>query len=85
MINVSESTACRKLMDKISGLFRYQLRKKYDMSFWIYSDETTDAAECSHRFTGDSRHHIWKIAAFVGGVILFCSLLRCVCGLCQKN
>ena len=85
MMNGSDGTACRNILDKIRELFGYQLRKKYDMSLWIYADESTDTAECTHRFTGDSRHHIWKIAALLGAVVLFCSLLRCVCTLCQRK
>ena len=85
MTNDSERTVCRRVLDKINQLFHYQLRKKYDMSLWLYADENTDTAECSHRFTGDSRHHVWKIAALVGGMALFFSMLRCVCGLCQRK
>jgi hypothetical protein len=55
------------------------------MSLWIYKDEAAESAECSHRFTGDSRHHLWKIALFLGTLALFCSVLRCLCSLfCRK-
>ena len=73
------------LWNKLCALSHYQLRKKYDMSLWIYKDEAAESAECAHRFTGDSRHHLWKIALFLGTLALFCSVLRCLCSLfCRK-
>ncbi len=79
MMKLSECAPARALCQKCKKLCDYQLRKKYDMSVWIYADDTTDTPECAHRWTGDSRHHIWKIALVIGGVLLLGSALHRIC------
>ncbi len=79
MMKLSECAGTRTLCQKCKELCRYQLRKKYDMSLWIYADDATDTPECTHRWTGDSRHHIWKILVVLGGVMLLGSALRWIC------
>ncbi len=84
MKKFSDTTLWRALSEKCRSLFGLQLRHKYDMSFWVYPDEQSDTPECTHRFTGDSRHHIWKIVALLGGILLFWGLVRALCRLARR-
>ncbi len=76
---LSQWAPCHSLAEKCRQLWGYQLRKKYDMSVWIYPDEQSDTPECAHRWTGDSRHHIWKLVCAIGGLLLLGSALRWIC------
>lgn len=84
MNNRSDHALCRKASEKLRALLGYQLRHKYDMSLWVYSDEKETTPECAHRWTGDSRHHIWKIVALAGGLLLLIGLLRALCRLLRR-
>lgn len=84
MKHLSDNALCRAVCEKCRALFGYQLRHKYDMSLWLYSDEQTDSPECTHRWTGDSRHSIWKIVAILGGTVLFFGLIRALCRLMKR-
>ena len=84
MKKLSDTAFCRTFSEKCRSLFDCQVRHKYDMSLWIYSDEQADSPECTHRWTGDSRHHIWKIVAILGCIFLFFGLIRALCRLLRK-
>lgn len=84
MKKISDNALCRTVCDKCRALSEYRLRHKYDMSFWVYSDENSEHPECTHRWTGDSRHQIWKIVALLGGIILFMGVIRALCRLLRK-
>ena len=69
---------CCKMKDFFCSLGRYSIEKKYDMTLALYADGETDTPECSHRFQGNARHNVMKIALM--GVALT-AMIAAVCSM----
>ena len=58
-----------------------ELEKKYELSLSLYPDASASESECSHTFSGTSRHPLWKLAGLYGGIAIACTLIGSVCSL----
>ncbi len=58
-----------------------ELEKKYELSLALYPDAAASESECSHTFSGTSRHSLWKLAGLWGGVAVSLALIGSACAL----
>ncbi len=58
-----------------------ELGKNYELSLALYPDAAAIESECSHTFSGESRHPLWKLVALWGGLAVSVALIGSVCSL----
>lgn len=75
MNNLTESKAGSKLSDAARKLCEYTLKTDYDVTFEICKDKNATQPECTHSFTGNSKHCLLKMAAAVAvGAFVVCAV-----------
>ena len=62
-----------------------ELEKKYELSLALYPDALSTEKECSHTFSGMSRHPLWKLVGLWGGVAVSVALIGSVCALLRMG
>ena len=70
---------------KVAQFFRkiagYTVVSDYHMNLAVYAEEQSENAECSHQLNGSIHRNLWRLLAYAGGVLLFCSAVRMLCGM----
>ena len=66
---------CTKAMNALRSLGRYSFEKKYDLTLALYADDSASTPECSHRFSGSSRHNLLKIVCLA---VILCAAMATI-------
>ena len=71
--------------DAVRAVACAEVGNRYDLSLALYPNADTDEPICSHSAKGSSRHPIWWIMTFVGGMAFACSLIGAMCACCHMK
>lgn len=82
LCNCSFFNKAAQFFRKIAG---YTVVGDYHMNLAVYAEEQSESPECAHQLNGSVHRNLWRLLAYAGGVLLFCSVIRMLCGLCRME